>query len=73
MDKIIGNYGRLDILVNNAGITGRDLGENDIEKVQLDHWKAVLDINLTGVMLGSQFAIKNINKFNGSGVILNIG
>jgi len=39
------HFGRVDILVNNAGIAR----SNPMEKITLDDWNAVLDVNLTGV------------------------
>ncbi len=43
-------FGQIDILVNNAGITwGAEATE-----MPLDKWKAVLDVNMTGVWLFSQ-------------------
>ena len=43
-------FGKIDILVNNAGITwGAEATEMPLEK-----WRAVLDVNMTGVWLFSQ-------------------
>lgn len=70
MAKIQSEYGRLDILVNNAGIV---IGKN-IEDVDLESWHHLLDINLTGVMLGCQKAIAAMKRTSGgsSGSIINI-
>lgn len=70
MAKIQSEYGRLDILVNNAGIV---IGKN-IEDVDLKSWHHLLDINLTGVMLGCQKAIAAMKRNPGgsSGSIINI-
>jgi 3-oxoacyl-[acyl-carrier protein] reductase len=38
-------WGALDILVNNAGI----LRDRTIAKMSLDEWRAVIDVNLSGV------------------------
>ena len=55
-------FGRLDITFSNAGTNA---GDSDIETVEVDAWKNLLDINLTGMML----AIKAINmKENGPGI-----
>ena len=63
-------FGRLDILVNNAGIV---IGQN-IEEVDLESWHHLLGINLTGVMLGCQGAIRLMKQNPGgsSGSIINI-
>jgi NAD(P)-dependent dehydrogenase (short-subunit alcohol dehydrogenase family) len=48
-------YGRLDLLFNNAGISGRDL---PLEDLTYEHWKSVVDTNLTGTFLCTQEAFK---------------
>lgn len=42
---IISRYGKIDILINNAGIT-RD---KTMQKMTLQEWQQVIDVNLTGV------------------------
>jgi len=59
--------GAIDILINNAGIVGRGM----VEDLDLNLWKNVLDINLTGSFLCSQ-AVIPIMKEVGKGVILNV-
>lgn len=63
----------LDILVNNAGITGFESGEliQDPENVSLNAWRAVHAVNLDGVLMGCQTAIKAM-KASGTGSIINI-
>ena len=53
---IVADLGRFDVLVNNAGITRDALlvkaKDGAIHsKMSLAQWKAVLDVNLTGVFL----------------------
>lgn len=43
-------FGQVDILVNNAGVGG--IGE--AEKMSLEEWQKVVDVNLTGVFLCAQ-------------------
>lgn len=51
-------FGKLDILVNNAGIfIGRDL-----EEATLDDWRKLVDVNLTGVFLGTKLAIPALRE-----------
>ena len=57
----------LDVLVNNAGITLDNLSIRLTE----DHWKKVLDINLTSTFLMCKYAIKKMLK-NKYGKIINI-
>jgi len=59
--------GKLDILVNNAGVTER----GNTEEITFNDWKAVIDVNLHGVFLGTQAAIKMM-KGAGGGSIINI-
>jgi NAD(P)-dependent dehydrogenase (short-subunit alcohol dehydrogenase family) len=49
-DQVKAEFGRADILVNNAGVGG--IGE--AEKMTLQEWQKVVDVNLTGVFLCAQ-------------------
>jgi len=60
-------YGGLDILHNNAGII---TGEPRYPDNEPEHWMRMLEINLTGVILGTQFAIHAMKK-RGGGAIVN--
>jgi NAD(P)-dependent dehydrogenase (short-subunit alcohol dehydrogenase family) len=55
MDRIKADHGRLDIAFANAGV---ETGDGDIENVPFDAWQHVVGINLTGVMLTLQHAIR---------------
>lgn len=66
LDAAVAAWGRLDVLVNNAGIALIQ----DVEKSTLEGWKRTLDINLTGVYLGTQAAIARMKGTQGS--IVNI-
>ncbi|MGB7170893.1 MAG: SDR family NAD(P)-dependent oxidoreductase [Acidobacteriaceae bacterium] len=60
-------YGSLDLMVNNAGIL---IGGEPLE-IPVEHWRRVLDVNLTGLIAGSLEALR-IMAEQGSGQILNI-
>jgi NAD(P)-dependent dehydrogenase (short-subunit alcohol dehydrogenase family) len=62
-------FGKLDILVNNAGVsqTGQP---QDPEHVKLDQWRAVNSVNVEGVLLGCQAAIRAMKERGGA--IVNI-
>ena len=59
--------GGLDILINNAGITW----DNISLRLSEEHWKKVIDINLTSTFLMCKYAIKKMIK-NKKGKIINI-
>jgi len=59
-------FGTVNVLLNNAGILFFD----DAEHVTLDEWHKILSVDLDGVMLGVQTAIKHMKKNGGS--IVNI-
>ena len=65
------NYGRLDLAFANAGTNA---GDSDIETVEVDAWKNLVDINLTGPMLTIKAAIE-LMKANpggsGGSIVLN--
>ena len=48
-------WGRLDVLFNNAGMGAPPVSMEDLS---FEQWKAVVDVNLTGMFLCSQEAIK---------------
>jgi NAD(P)-dependent dehydrogenase (short-subunit alcohol dehydrogenase family) len=48
-------FGRLDLLFNNAGTGAPPV---PLEELSIDHWKRVVDINLTGAFLCTQAAFR---------------
>jgi NAD(P)-dependent dehydrogenase (short-subunit alcohol dehydrogenase family) len=64
----IGKYGKLDIMFNNAGTPGPGKLIADITE---EEWNRVLAVNLTGVFLGTKYAIPEMLK-GGGGVIINV-
>ena len=65
-------YGRLDILVNNAGVVEAVTTQRvAFPELESEWWMRMLDINLRGVLLGTQRAIAVMRKAGG-GVIINV-
>jgi len=64
----IGKYGKLDIMLNNAGTPGPGKLIADITE---EEWNRVLAVNLTGVFLGTKYAVPEMLK-GGGGVIINV-
>jgi len=67
-EKTMGEFGRVDILVNNSGVA--DGGP--IDKLDLETWQHVIDVNLTGAFLCTREAMK-VMKSQRGGRIINIG
>ncbi len=54
-DRVKATWGRLDVLFNNAGVGAPPV---NMEELTFEQWKNVVDINLTGVFLCTQHAIR---------------
>ena len=62
----VAQHGRVDIAVNNAGI----IQVAPVAETELSDWRRLIDINVTGVFLGSRAAARIMSE-QGSGVIVN--
>ena len=76
-DKIVADFGRFDGLINNAGIL-RDallIKVKDgavVGRMSLEQWRAVIDVNLSGVFLCGRAAAERMVTLGNGGVIVNI-
>ena len=59
MAHILGKYGRLDLAFANAGT---ESGDGSIESITIEGWNHVMGVNLTGVMLTVQHAMRAMAK-----------
>jgi 3(or 17)beta-hydroxysteroid dehydrogenase len=59
MDAVLGQYGRLDIAFANAGT---EQGDASVEDIAIEGWNNIMGVNLTGVMLTIQHAIRAMAK-----------
>jgi 3-oxoacyl-[acyl-carrier protein] reductase len=66
IDAAIKNYGRLDVLVNNSGV----YEFSPIEAVTEDQFHRMFNINVLGLLLTTQAAVKHISA---GGSIINVG
>ena len=65
--ETVAQFGRLDILVNNAGISSTSVDDRS----DSDAWRRIMDVNATGVFLGTKYAIPEMKR-SGGGSIVNI-
>ena len=66
VEKVAERFGRIDILVNNAAV---NLPPTDLMEVELQVWRRVIDVNLTGAFICTRAVLPHM-KARGSGVVL---
>jgi len=80
VDKTLKTYGRLDVLVNSAALdpkfdpqalAARSTPLGSFEDYPVDAWRQALDVNLTGMFLCCQAAVRPM-LVQGKGVLINI-
>ncbi|EAQ06795.1 MULTISPECIES: SDR family oxidoreductase [Yoonia] len=57
VDAAFAAFGHLDVLFNNAGMFGP---QTTIDEIALEDWRAVLDVNLTGMFLCARAAFRQM-------------
>ncbi|WP_269410021.1 SDR family NAD(P)-dependent oxidoreductase [Lentibacillus daqui] len=63
--KVIEAFGKIDVLVNNAGVSE----PRTLLDISMDQWQKVMDIDLTGCVLGMKYTIPEMQKAGGGSVI----
>ena len=67
VETALERYGKVDILVNNAGISSGIFSD----PLDIDGWSRIMDVNATGVYLGTRAVIPSMQKAR-AGSIVNI-
>ncbi len=65
VSAVMEEFGALDVLVNNAGIYNRA----PVEETTLEEWERVMDVNSTGVFLGTKHAIPAMRSSGGGSIV----
>jgi NAD(P)-dependent dehydrogenase (short-subunit alcohol dehydrogenase family) len=67
VEATVARFGKLDILVNNAGLSST----SETDPMDTDGWRRIMEVNATGVFLGTKYAIPAMQQ-SGGGSIVNI-
>jgi glucose 1-dehydrogenase len=65
-------FGRLDCMVNNAALTGAAVEARPFLDETDEHWRNIIDVNLTGAFICTQVAARRMVAQGGGGSIINI-
>ena len=68
VSEAVRETGRLDIMVNNAGVSY----PSSITDADPEHWRAMLDTNVLGLLVGCQAAVRAMRECGAEGHIVNI-
>lgn len=76
VSQVAGDFGTINGLINNAGILRDGLllkvRDGEIQKMPLNQWQSVIDVNLTGVFLCTREVAAKMVELQSKGLIINI-
>ena len=67
VDGAVASHGRIDVILNNAGL----MPHSPLERVKIDDWDRMIDVNLKGVLYGIAAALPHMTRQK-SGHIINV-
>ena len=67
VDAAVQTYGRVDVMINNAGL----MPHSPLERLKIDDWNRMIDVNLKGVLYGIAAALPYM-KQQKAGHIINV-
>ena len=67
VDHAVGLHGRVDVIINNAGL----MPQSPLERLKIDDWDRMIDVNIKGVLYGIAAALPHMQKQK-SGHIINV-
>ena len=70
VSRIVEAWGGLDCLVAVAGIELFGQGDDRVDRLSLEMWQKIIDINLTGMFLSCKYAIKAMLEVGGGSVVV---
>jgi len=73
IERCLQAFGGFDGLYHIAGGSGRKFGDGPLHELTLDGWNKTFEMNLTGLMLSNQAAIRKFKELGTGGSILNMG
>ncbi|MTV81621.1 SDR family NAD(P)-dependent oxidoreductase [Secundilactobacillus folii] len=66
---VVDKYHHIDILVANAGIAEKKAPVSELDE---DNWQKVINIDLTGVVLTNKYVVKQMEKQDSGGSVINM-
>lgn len=72
LDQAESSLGPVDVMINNAALTGKSLELRPFMEETDEHWRNVLDINLTGAFIATQEAARRMISRKAGGSIINV-